>query len=177
MIVTHGGKTPRVDPSAYVAPNAFLCGDVTIGPDARIMFGAQIIAEGGAIAIGTESIVMENAVLRATPRHSLTIGNNCVIGPNAHLAGCAIADEVFIATGVSVFHAARIEEGCEVRINAVVHLRTRLVEARPCQSAGWLWAIRRNCFRPISMSGYGRYRNRSIFRKPSMASSVPRPTW
>lgn len=137
MIVTHGGKTPRVDPSAYVAPNAFLCGDVTIGPDARIMFGAQIIAEGGAIAIGTESIVMENAVLRATPRHSLTIGNNCVIGPNAHLAGCAIADEVFIATGVSVFHAARIEEGCEVRINAVVHLRTRLVEGATVP-IGWV---------------------------------------
>jgi len=126
MIVTHNGKTPRVDSTAYVAPNAMLCGDVSVGPRSRIMFGAQIVAEGGSISIGAESIVMENAVLRATPRHDLSLGDNCVIGPNAHLAGCTIENEVFVATGASVFHAARVGKGSEVRINAVVHLRTHL---------------------------------------------------
>lgn len=126
MIVTHLGKTPRIDSSAVVAPNAVICGDVTIGPNSRVLFGAQIVAEGGAIVIGAECVVMENAVIRATARHSLTIGNNCLVGPNAHLVGCAIEDEVFVATGVSVFHAAQVGKGAEVRINAVVHLRTRL---------------------------------------------------
>jgi carbonic anhydrase/acetyltransferase-like protein (isoleucine patch superfamily) len=137
MIVTHNGKSPRVDSSAYVAPNAVLCGDVTIGPRSRIMFGAQVIAEGGSIAIGAECIVMENAVLRATPRHNLSLGDNCVVGPNAHVAGCIVEKEVFIATGASVFHAAHIGTGSEVRINAVVHLRTRLA-AGATVPIGWV---------------------------------------
>lgn len=126
MIVTHLGKTPRIDPTAYVASNAVLCGDVTVGPRCRILFGAQIVAEGGTITIGAECIVMENAVLRATGLHNLHIGNNCLVGPNAHVVGCEIEDEVFVATGASIFHAAHVGKGSEVRINAVVHLRTRL---------------------------------------------------
>ena len=126
MILTHLGKTPRIDPSAYVAPNAMVCGDVTIGPESRILFGAQVIAEGGAITIGRECIVMENAVLRAGARHSLAIGDNCLIGPNAHVVGCRIEEEVFIATGAAIFHGAHLGRGSEIRVNAVVHLRTRL---------------------------------------------------
>ena len=48
MLLEHRGKSPQVDPSAYVAPNAILCGDVRIGPDARVLFGAVLTAEDGA---------------------------------------------------------------------------------------------------------------------------------
>jgi carbonic anhydrase/acetyltransferase-like protein (isoleucine patch superfamily) len=126
MLIGHAGCRPQVDPSAYVAPTATLCGDVRIGPRCRIMFGAQIIAEGGRIEIGPECIVLENAVVRSTFRHPLTIGRNCLIGPQTHLVGCSLADEVFVATGASIFHGARIGKGAEVRINAVVHLATDL---------------------------------------------------
>ena len=126
MLLTHAGHSPRIDPTAYVAPNAMLCGDVTIGPGSRILFGAQVIAEGGFIHIGRECIVMENAVLRSNARHSLSIGNNCLIGPNAHVVGCTIEDEVFVATGAAVFHSAHLGKGCEVRIHAVVHLLTHV---------------------------------------------------
>jgi len=137
MILTHLGKTPRVDPSAYVAPNAMLCGNVAIGPRVRILFGAQIVAEGGAIAIGAESVVMENAVLRATARHDLRLGSNCLVGPNAHLVGCTVEDQVFVATGAAIFHGARVCRGCEVRINAVVHLCTNLA-AGETVPIGWV---------------------------------------
>ncbi len=137
MIITHRGKTPQIDPTAYVAPNAVLCGDVTVGPGCRIMFGAQMIAEGGSIAIGAECIIMENAVLRSTGLHSLRIGNNCLVGPNAHVVGCTVGDEVFIATGAAVFHAAQVGNGSEVRINAVVHLRTKL-ESGATVPIGWV---------------------------------------
>src|SRR5262249_3230435 len=108
MIVEHDGATPRIDPAAWVAPNAVICGNVTIGPNCRVMFGAQVIAEGGSISIGRECIIMENAVLRSSARHPLSISNNCLIGPNAHVVGCTLEDEVFIATGAAVFHAARL---------------------------------------------------------------------
>jgi carbonic anhydrase/acetyltransferase-like protein (isoleucine patch superfamily) len=126
MLIKHNDISPRVDPTAWIAPNAVICGDVTIGPGCRVMYGAQVIAEGGSITIGRECIVMENAVLRSSARHALSIGNNCLVGPNAHVVGCTIEDEVFIATGAAVFHSARVGRGSEVRINAVVHLKTRV---------------------------------------------------
>lgn len=127
MLIEHDGKSPRVDPTAWVAPDATLCGDVTIGPGCRILHGARLIGEaGGAIRIGRNGIVMENAVVRAGPRHGCTLGDHCLVGPNAHVTGATIEDEVFIATGAAVFHGAYLCRGTEVRIHAVVHIRTRL---------------------------------------------------
>jgi carbonic anhydrase/acetyltransferase-like protein (isoleucine patch superfamily) len=107
------------------------------GPGCRVMFGAQVIAESGSIVIGRECIIMENAVLRSTARHSLSIGNNCLIGPNAHIVGCTVEDEVFIATGAAVFHSACLGKGSEVRINGVVHLKTHL-PAGETVPIGWV---------------------------------------
>jgi carbonic anhydrase/acetyltransferase-like protein (isoleucine patch superfamily) len=137
MLIEHLGKSPKVDPTAYVAPNAVLCGDVTVGPGARILFGAQVIAESGAIRVGRECIVMENAVLRSAEKHPLTLGDNCLVGPNAHVVGSTVEDQVFIATGAAVFHGSTIGKGAEVRINAVVHLRTRL-PAGATVPIGWV---------------------------------------
>jgi len=127
MLVTHAGKTPRIDPTAWVAPDATVCGDVQVGPGARILHGARIIGEGGgAIRIGRDCIVMENAVVRAGPRHGCTIGDHCLIGPNAHVTSATLEDQVFIATGAAVFHGAHLGRGAEVRVHATVHLRTHL---------------------------------------------------
>ncbi len=127
MLLEHDAKAPEVHPEAWVAPTATLCGDVTVGPGTRIMHGAQVIAEGGSIEIGASCIVMENAVLRSTARHSAAIGDHCLIGPGAHVVGARIEDEVFIATGAAIFHASHIGRGSVVRIHAVVHLKTRLL--------------------------------------------------
>jgi carbonic anhydrase/acetyltransferase-like protein (isoleucine patch superfamily) len=126
MLLTHLGKRPRVEPSAYLAPTATVCGDVAIAAHCRIMHGASIIAEGGRIEIGECCIVMENAVIRSAGRHSTRFGNSCLIAPNAHLVGCTVEDEVFIATGAAIFHGAHLGRGSEVRINGVVHLRSTL---------------------------------------------------
>lgn len=127
MIIEHLGKRPDIHPSVYVAPNATICGDVEIGMGARILFGASVIAEGGRIKIGENCIILENAVIRSTPKHSTHIGAHTLIGPNAHIVGCRIEDCVFIATGASVFHGSFVGRGSEVRINGVVHIKTRLV--------------------------------------------------
>jgi carbonic anhydrase/acetyltransferase-like protein (isoleucine patch superfamily) len=172
MILTHLGKTPRIDPSAYVAPNAVVCGDVTIGAGCRILFGAQVIAEGGSIEIGKECIVMENAVLRAGERHPLRIGSNCLIGPNSHVVGCSIDDEVFVATGTAIFHGAQLGRGSEVRVNAVVHLKTRLpagstvpigwvavgdpAEILPPENHERIWAIQQPLNFPLTVYGIDR---------------------
>jgi carbonic anhydrase/acetyltransferase-like protein (isoleucine patch superfamily) len=137
VIIKHDGVSPRIDRGAWVAPNAVICGNVTIGAGCRVMFGAQVIAEGGSITIGRECIIMENAVLRSSERHSLNVGNNCLIGPNAHVVGCTVDDEVFIATGAAIFHSARLGKRSEVRVNAVVHLKSHLA-AGETVPIGWV---------------------------------------
>ena len=102
------------------------------------MHGARLVAEdGGSIHIGRNCIVFENAVVRATADHPCSIGDHCLIGPNSHVVGAEISDEVFIATGAAVFHGATIGKGAEVRINGTVHLRSRL-QAGATVPIGWI---------------------------------------
>ena len=74
MIVEHLGKTPNIHPTAYVAPNTAICGDVTVGENSRILFGASVVAEGGSIRIGTNCIIMENAAtIKPNDEHSIRL--------------------------------------------------------------------------------------------------------
>src|SRR5579883_304136 len=138
MLIAHAGKGPRIDDTAWVAPDATVCGDVTIAPGGRLLHGARLVGEGGGnIQIGRDCIVMENAVLRATGRHPLSIGDHCLIGPNAHVVGARLEDQVFVATGAAIFHGAVLGRGAEVRVHAIVHLRTRL-EPGATVPIGWI---------------------------------------
>jgi carbonic anhydrase/acetyltransferase-like protein (isoleucine patch superfamily) len=137
MLISHKGKMPDIHPSSYIAPTATICGDVTIGPNCRVMHGTSIIAEGGQITIGEHCIIFENAVVRSNAKHSATVGNFCLIGPNAHVVGCTIEDEVFIATGAAIFHSAHLGKGSQIRINAVVHLKSYL-EPGALVPIGWI---------------------------------------
>ncbi len=137
MIIEHEGKIPEIDETAFIAPNATICGNVKIGKGTRIMFGAQIIAESNPIVIGENCIVLENAVIRAAKADKVIIGNHCLIGPNTHLTSCVIQDEVFIATGASIFHGATIMKGAEIRINGVVHLKT-VFPSKEVLPIGWI---------------------------------------
>ena len=138
MIIEYKDHRPQIDPDAWVAPDATVCGDVTIGAGTRIMHGARLVAEaGGSIRIAGTCIVLENAVIRATPNHPCTIGDHCLVGPNSHVVGADIGDEVFIATGAAVFHGAIVGGRAEIRINGTVHLRSRL-EPGATVPIGWI---------------------------------------
>lgn len=137
MLIEHEGRRPRVADSAYVAPTAVLCGDVRVGADSRILFGAVLTAETGTIEVGERCIVMENALLRGRESHPVVVGDHVLVGPHAHVNGARIAPEVFLATGVSVFPGAQIERGSEIRINAVVHVNSR-VEPNTTVPIGWI---------------------------------------
>jgi UDP-3-O-[3-hydroxymyristoyl] glucosamine N-acyltransferase len=88
VFVRHRLKSPQVADSAYIAPTAVLCGDVTIGPHSRVLFGAVVTAEGGPVEIGANCVVMENAVIRGVPQHPTQLGDHVLVGPHASLTGC-----------------------------------------------------------------------------------------
>jgi carbonic anhydrase/acetyltransferase-like protein (isoleucine patch superfamily) len=126
MLIEHDGKRPNIHESAFIAPTAVICGDVTIGANTHVAFGAVISAEGGSVVIGAQSIIRDNVVIRGTPGHPVHIGNNVLIGAQSALYGCSVEDEAFLATGVTIFQGAQIGKGAEVRINGVVHVNSVL---------------------------------------------------
>src|SRR5947207_15468437 len=136
VFAEHRLKSPRVSESAYIAPTAVLAGDVTVGPHSRVLFGAVISAEGGPVQIGSNCVVMENAVIRGVPNQETSLGDHVLIGPHAHLTGCVIEGDTRIATGAVVFNGARIETGAEVEFHAVVYVNT-VVPAGMAVPMGW----------------------------------------
>ena len=137
MFVQHRGKRPVVHSDAYVAPNAVLCGDVTVSAGARVLFGAVVTAEDGRVEIGANSVVMENALIRGRSGHPVTLGRDVLVGPHAHVNGAQVGDGAFLATGVAVFPGAVIGAGSEVRIRAVVHVNS-VVAPDSMVPIGWI---------------------------------------
>ena len=137
MILEHRGERPAIDPSARIAPTAVVCGDVTIGENSSIGFGAVLTAESGPIVIGRNCVVMDTAVLRGVRQSPLVTGDNVRVGPRAYLTGCSVGEDAFLATGSTVFNGAEIGRGAEVRINGIVHLKTRL-PAGAVVPLGWI---------------------------------------
>jgi carbonic anhydrase/acetyltransferase-like protein (isoleucine patch superfamily) len=119
MLIEHDGAHPRVAASAYVAPTAVLCGDVEVGPDCRILFGAVLTAEDGPVRLGERCLVMENAVVRGRAGHPAVLGERVLVGPHAHVNGAEIGDEAFVATGASLFPGSRLGAGAELPIGWV----------------------------------------------------------
>ncbi len=137
MILRFKDKKPNIANTAYIAPTAVVRGEVTIGEGTAILAGAVITAEGGPVTIGADCVIMEHAVLRGTPRHPLVVGDQVLVGPRAHLTGCHVESNCFLATGATVFNGATLHEGTEVRINGVVHVNSRLT-ASSVVPIGWV---------------------------------------
>jgi carbonic anhydrase/acetyltransferase-like protein (isoleucine patch superfamily) len=169
MLVEHGGKRPTVLDSAYVAPTAVVSGDVTVGEDCRILYGAVLTSEGGRVAIGSRCVVMENAVIRGTRHHPVAVGDHVLVGPRAYLSGCTVEDEAFLATGSTVFNGATVGPRAEVRVNGVVHVNSMLApealvpigwvavgdpaEILPPEAHDRIWSIQRSLDFPGSVWG------------------------
>jgi carbonic anhydrase/acetyltransferase-like protein (isoleucine patch superfamily) len=127
MLIEHAGQRPQVDSTAWVAPNAVLSGNVTVGANARVLYGAVLTAERGQrLTVGPECVVMEQAVLRAAGRFPLDLGERVLVGPHAYLTGCRVGPRCFIATGAMVFNGACLREACVVALGGKVHIDTEL---------------------------------------------------
>jgi carbonic anhydrase/acetyltransferase-like protein (isoleucine patch superfamily) len=139
MIIEHRRSRPIVPASAYVAPSAVVCGAVVLGERARVLHGAVLTAEDGEVRVGDDVVIMENALVRGRGGHPAVLGDAVLIGPHAHVNGATIEDEVFVATGASLFPGSVAETGTELRINSVLHINSRL-PARTVVPIGWIAA-------------------------------------
>ncbi len=129
----------HVHHTASVAGTALVTGDVMIGAGSRVLSGAVLNGDLGPVRLGEDVVVMEHALLRGRPDHPVEIGDAVLVGPHTHLNGTTVEDEVFIATGVSMFPGSVAGTGSELRINSVLHVNSRL-EPGTVVPIGWIAA-------------------------------------
>lgn len=120
MILSFKGKTPAIAADCFVAENASVIGDVTLGGKSSVWFGAVIRGDEDSIAVGEGTSVQDNAVLHCDEGHPVIIGNNVTIGHGAVVHGCRVHDNALIGMGAVVLNGAVIGENAVVGAGAVV---------------------------------------------------------
>lgn len=116
------GVEPRFEDrdSNWVAPDASLIGNVTVGPNVGIWFGVVVRGDNEKISIGEDSNVQEHTIMHTDPGFPLTIGKGCTIGHRAMLHGCTVGDNSLIGMGAIVLNGAKIGRNSLVGAGALV---------------------------------------------------------
>jgi carbonic anhydrase/acetyltransferase-like protein (isoleucine patch superfamily) len=113
-------RTPTIDPTAFVHPDAVIIGSVTIGPEASIWPTAVLRGDSGRIVVGARTSVQDGTVVHCTSELDTSIGARCVIGHRVHLEGCTIEDDSLVGSGAVVLHRAIVRSGGFVAAGALV---------------------------------------------------------
>ncbi len=115
----HAPQLPAAD-RVFVAPDAHVIGEVALGDDVSIWFGAVIRGDHELIALGARTNVQDGAVLHTDMGFPMTIGEGCTIGHRAVVHGCTIGPNSLVGMGATVMNGARIGANCIVGANALV---------------------------------------------------------
>ena len=142
QLIPFGGKAPRIDAQAFVAPGACLIGDVAIGPEASIWYNCVLRGDVNRIRIGARTNVQDGSVIHVdspkagdqTGRPTL-IGEEVLIGHLAMVHGCILHDRAFV--GLS----AIVMDGCVIESDAMLAAGAMLTPGKRIPS-GQLWAGR-----------------------------------
>ena len=104
----------------FIAESAAVVGNVAIGDDVGIWFGAVIRGDNERIRIGARTNIQDLCVLHSDPGFALTIGENCTIGHRAILHGCTIGDGTLVGMGATILNGATVGENCLIGAGALV---------------------------------------------------------
>jgi carbonic anhydrase/acetyltransferase-like protein (isoleucine patch superfamily) len=115
-----GDVEPDIDEAAFVHPDAVVIGRVRIGPEASVWPCAVLRGDHGRIEIGARTSVQDGTVVHCTHEWPTLIGAECVVGHNAHLEGCVVADRCLIGSGSITLNRARVGTGAIVAAAALI---------------------------------------------------------
>ena len=134
VILAVEDKNPIWGNNCYIAQNATIVGDVTMGDNCSVWFNAVIRGDVNSITIGHDTNIQDGAVIHATYQKAATvIGNRVSVGHNAIVHGCTLEDNILIGMGAIVMDNAVVEPYCIIAAGAVV------LENTVCES-GFLYA-------------------------------------
>ena len=120
LILPFGDRTPAIDPTAWVAPNATVIGGVTLGDSAGVYYGAVLRADSDDITIGPWSNVQDNVTVHCDPGSPVVVGGGVSVGHGAVLHGCVIEDDCLIGMSATVLNGAVIGTGSLVAAGSVI---------------------------------------------------------
>ena len=120
LIIPFGGHSPQLDPSAWIAPNATLIGDVKIGAGASVFYGAVLRADIAPIVLGEGSNLQDNVVVHVDFDVPTIIGRNVGVGHGAIIHGATVHDGALIGMGATLLNSAVIGAGAFVAAGALV---------------------------------------------------------
>lgn len=115
-----GDRVPTIDPTAFVHPDAVLIGDVHLGPESTVWPTAVLRGDHGTIRVGARTSIQDGTVIHCTADLPTVIGDDCVVGHNAHLEGCTVEDHCLVGSGSVVLHRAVVRTGALVGAGALV---------------------------------------------------------
>lgn len=117
-----GEHQPEIpaDDCYWIAPDAHVIGQVKLGADVGIWFGAVLRGDNEPIHVGARTNIQEGAMLHVDPGFPVTIGEGCTIGHHAIVHGCTIGDNSLIGMGATILNGAKIGSNCLVGANALV---------------------------------------------------------
>jgi len=125
LIRPYRGRSPQIDPTAYIDPAAVIIGDVTIGADSSVWPCAVIRGDVHYIRIGSRSNVQDGSVLHVMrDTNPLILGDNVTVGHAVTLHGCTIDDRCLIGMGSIILNGAKIGAGSIVAAGSLVRERT-----------------------------------------------------
>ncbi|HEX9980468.1 MAG TPA: gamma carbonic anhydrase family protein [Flavobacterium sp.] len=127
IIKAINGKSPHIPDDCYIADNATVVGDVTLGSLCSVWFNAVIRGDVHYIRIGNAVNIQDGAIIHCTyQKHPTSIGDNVSIGHNAIIHGCTIHSNVLIGMGAIVMDNCIIESNSIIAAGAVVTQNTRV---------------------------------------------------
>ena len=125
------GHVPEIGENTFLAETATIIGDVTIGKDCSIWYGAVLRGDVNKITIGDRTNIQDGAVIHTlydkSPKPSQThIGNDVSVGHNATIHGAIIEDNCLIGMGATILDNAVVASGCIIAANALVLSNSKL---------------------------------------------------
>lgn len=120
MIYRLDELSPRLGTGAYVAPNATVIGDVDLGDEVSVWFGAVLRGDVERLTVGRGSNIQDNSVLHSDPGCPLVLGEGVTVGHMVVLHGCHVGDGTLVGMGAGILNKARIGRRCLVGAHALV---------------------------------------------------------
>jgi len=120
MIRAYKDIEPRIDPTVFIAPGAWVIGRVRLAKDSSVFYNSVVRGDTDTISIGERSNIQDNCTLHVNSGDPLFIGNDVTLGHNALVHGCTVHDRVMIGMGAIVLDRAVIESGCIVAAGSLV---------------------------------------------------------
>ena len=111
LILPYNGVWPRIAPTAFIAPNAVIVGDVEIGDEASVWFGVVIRGDTALVRIGPRSNVQDNTVIHTDDGAPATIGADCSVGHAVILHGATVGDDALIGMGATLLNRSEVGVG------------------------------------------------------------------